>query len=474
MSHIHHKLLVSLLVGAAALATVPASQTVAGNAMASPAVAPIDRVVHLHRGGPDVTIPFRSAANGESFLDVTVSAPGVSWAKRRNESAVVSAFVDGDYITDILITSPSSTRRQFALGHVDSGRHTLRLHYATRQSRSDEGKARLSRIGIHTVGRADPGYVADKYAPVVYGRNLADYGGPFQNAYTDAPLVAWHEVTDADTPGHSIIEYSVVWSNEDGGTDSPGLMAVWGRTTDIEWIYRLEVDENGHRVPGSDVYQAPAHQTLRFKGTYTDGHPLLQTCTSNNNMCDVVDDPMRFSLSTVQTRPVKAAREHLMDINPWTYPVMAKEMLREKKIEHPSDPSTPAVGDQRSYLYVAFDHDTVPPDREASVGLIAVVRLKGDRTLYRSNHDISYWSVNRDVPAATTVELPVGTTRADVASLSVRRVPIGDDSGARLHVTDINRAFFLGHDYLPGKSFIEWHGSRTLTPKHPSATLWRQ
>ena len=39
---------------------------------------------------------------------------------------------------------------------------------------------------------------------------------------------------------------------------------------------------------------------------------------------------------------------------------MAQEMIREGKIESPSDPATPAVGDQRNYLYVAVDHDTTP------------------------------------------------------------------------------------------------------------------
>jgi hypothetical protein len=60
---------------------------------------------------------------------------------------------------------------------------------------------------------------------VLYGRNLADFGGPFDNAYSDAPLVAWHEATPAATPGHTMLQYSIIWSNEDGGTNTPQLMA---------------------------------------------------------------------------------------------------------------------------------------------------------------------------------------------------------------------------------------------------------
>src|SRR5262249_15480161 len=187
------------------------------------------------------------------------------------------------------------------------------------------------------------------------------------------------------TAGHSIIEYSVVWSNEDGGTSPPALMAQWGRTTDIEWIYRVEVNARGHRVPGSGVFQSPAHGTTVFHGQYDGTHPLLQTCPSNNNVCDKptlktqhqAADPMRFALSTRQVRPIGQPREHLMDVHPWTYQVMAREMVREGKVEPTSDPATLSLGDPRTYLYLAVDHDTVPPGAASGVGLAVEVQLTG-------------------------------------------------------------------------------------------------
>jgi hypothetical protein len=263
-----------------------------------------------------------------------------------------------------------------------------------------------------------------------------------------------------------------MWSNEDGGTNTPALMAQWGRTTDIEWVYRVEVNARGRRVPDTGVFQAAAHQTKRFRGTYDGTHPLIQTCTSNNNMCQKIDDPMRFALSTRAMLPAGQPREHQMDIHPWTYQLMAREMLREHKIESPSDPSTPDVGDQRSYLYVAVAHDTTPPPSAAGVGLAVDVRLQGDVTTYTSNHDIAFWTINRNGPAATTVELPVGTTAADVASISVRRVPIGTDNGASLTVTDLDRAFFLRTSYRPRPSFAHWHGSVTLSVDAPQKEIW--
>ena len=78
-----------------------------------------------------------------------------------------------------------------------------------------------------------------------------------------------------------------MWSNEDGGTPTPALMAQWGRTTDIEWVYRVEVERQGPPcarhggVPGARPRDAESSA-----GAYDGTHPLLQTCTSNNNVCD--------------------------------------------------------------------------------------------------------------------------------------------------------------------------------------------
>jgi hypothetical protein len=436
--------------------------------------------VNVHRGGPDKTIGFHRAHAGEVFFDATVSAPGVSWAQRGNESAVVSAYVDGHYATDIVITARGHVTRQFALGSLRAGHHTLRLHYGDHRSPSNAGVAKLRDLAFRTVRPGSTAYAAARFAPVLYGRNVAGLGGRFQNNRTDTPLVAWHEVLPAADPTHRILEYSVVWSNEDGGTPTYALMARWGRTTDIEWIYRVEIDAHGHRVAGTGVFQSPDHGTEMFRGRYDGTHPLLQTCTSNNNVCDAkalkqqhqATDPMRFALSTREVLPSGQPREYVMDASPWTYRVMAREMVREHKVESPSDPTSLAMGDQRTYLYVAVDHDTIPPADTGGMGLIVEVRLKGDLTTYTSNHGNPFLTLNRDDPAATTVELPAGTTKADLASISVSRVPQGTDNGASLTVTDVQRAFFLGSTYLPKPSFVHWHGSITLDGASPTHEVW--
>ncbi|MDQ3569103.1 MAG: hypothetical protein M3396_00450 [Actinomycetota bacterium] len=471
------------LVVVLAVATSLTTFVVAG---APPAEArPMRGTAVVQRNGRPVTMSFTTARAGEGLVELTASAGGVDWGRPGAESAVVSVWVDGTYASDLVIFSEEPTVRRLALGHLGAGQHTLELRFAADRSPAGARRAKLRALSVDVVAPTDEAALALRHAPVLYGRSIAvanaegsgtTYAGPFQNAVTDTPLLAWHEVRPAAIPGNRILEYSVVWSNEDGGTNSPALMARWGRTTDIEWIYRVEVDAAGNRVPGTAVYQGPNHLTLPFDGTYEDDHPLLQTCTANNMVCDdLVDARMRFFLAADASRPANRAREVLMDRNPWTYPVMAKEMVREGRIEPAPSPTTPALGDQRSYLYLEVDKDTVPPNPPTGpwVGLAVQVRLAGDANVYRSDHFVPDWSIKRDVPAATTVELPLGTTADDVVEIIAHRVVVGPpDPGSSITVTDVNRAFFLDSSYLPQPSFIDWHGSVTLSPAQPAASLW--
>ncbi len=447
-----------------------------GTASAAPST---NQVIRLHRGGPDASVWFTTDRSAEVLFDVTASAPDADWSVRGGESAVASVSVDGAYETDIVIPLAQPIARHFVLGKLAAGRHRLALHFADDRSAPAVRTATLSGFRFTTYAPGDDGYLAAKFTPVLYGRNLDQFGGPLDNAFSDTPLVAWHESAPAVTPGHTLLQYSIIWSNEDGGTDTPALMARWGRTTDIEWIYRVEIDQDGNRVPGSDTYQAANHATTQFNGRYEDDHAVLDTCTSNNNICDVVNDPMRFFLSAQENLAAGQPREHVMDTNPWTYQVMAAEMKREGKLETEPDPSTAKVSDQRDYLFIAVKKDTIPPGNSTTpwVGLTVGVKLKGGATVYRSDHlgtgGQTDWSLQRDDPAATTVELPAGTTQADIDQILVYRVVNGTtDPGYAVHVTGVTRAFFLGNDYLPQQSFLDWQGGITLTTATPSAVLW--
>jgi hypothetical protein len=430
----------------------------------------------VERDAPARSLSFNAAKDGEAVIGFTASAPGVSWAREGAESAVLKVSVDGRHVTDLVVPGSDRVPRSLGLGRVSKGKHKVTLEFGDAASSPAARRVVLERPKVRM---PDADQLILRHAPIMVGRTLATLGDAYQNARTDTPLIAWHESRPAAIEKHTVLEYSVVWSNEDGGTNTPALMARWGRTTDIEWIYRVEVDENGDRVGGIAEYHGPNHVTTPFTGRYEGDHPLLQTCTNNNNMCDVLTPvaPLRFFPDASRTRPTDRTREIVMDREPWTYRVMAHEMLREGRLEQTPDASTPEVGDLRTYLFVELAKQTGSPTQGTGSrpGVSLGIRLKDDpSTLYRSDHLVPSWSIERDGAAATTVELPQGSTVEDIASIEAIRQPVGaGDNGAPSTVTAIHRGFFLDESYLPQESAVTWSGSVTLTPESPTAVLWQ-
>ncbi|GLW10202.1 hypothetical protein Misp01_53300 [Microtetraspora sp. NBRC 13810] len=133
------------------------------------------------------------------------------------------------------------------------------------------------------------------------------------------------------------------------------------------------------------------------------------------------------------------------------------------------------MSDQRNYLYAVLEKTTQAPNSGSSwAGVALGVRLVNGDTVYLSHHTDPTWSLQRDDPAATTVELPAGTTADDIAEVTAHRIVVGTDTGAAVRVTGIQRAFFLGQDYLPQESFLSWNGDVALDAATPSAVLWRR
>jgi hypothetical protein len=460
---------------------VVAILTILGTSMPAAGGAPGARRVAVTRAGRDAMVTFRTRVAGEELVDVTAAAPGISWELEGAESAVVQLSVDGVFVGDDVVMAATPITRRFDLGSLQAGSHTLRLHFDAASSATPADVVYVHRTHFHTVAAGTIDYISLSHSPVLYGRNgvgiTADESGPYQNAVTDSPLVAWHEDTAAPTPGHRLLEYSIVWSNEDGGTSTPALMARWGRTTDIEWIYQVEVDAFGRTVPGTAFFQSPGHGKTLFAGTYEGDRPLLQTCTLNNNVCDRVDDPMRFSLSTEESLDATTqAREQVMDANPWTYRIMAEEARREGKVVVAPDPAqTLFIADPDDYLYLVVRKHTVGSTNTGPswVGLAIGVRLKGDATVYRSDKGLHPdWSLQRDEPAATTVQLPPDTRPSDIAEIEAIRVPFGTDTGATIEVNAVNRAFFLSSRDQPQRSILSGPTPATLTVSSPTATLY--
>ncbi|MFI1581902.1 hypothetical protein [Embleya sp. NPDC020630] len=469
--------------GLAGPASAARAAEAAGSADSAAATTGAHGTFSVHRDGRPVVVPFRAGRDGEALVTLTVAAPGVDWGRAGAESAVVQLFVDGRPAGDVVVFGATPTERGFALGALRKGRHELSIRFAADRSSPAGSVVHVSRLRTRTIATGDREHAVAANAPVLYGRNIpgAPGGatGPFQNAVTDTPVLAWYQEAPAATAGHRVLTYTIVWSNEDGGTSTPALMARWGRTTDIEWAYRVEVDRGGRAVPGTAFFQSPNHGTTPFAGRYEDGHPLLQTCTLNNNLCDVVDDPMRFAPAAVErlADPTRTAREEMVDRHPWVYPVMVQEMRREGRVvaDPPADTTT-LIADPTDYLYAVIRKTTSEPPAGAAGwnGVALGVRVKGDPTLYRSDRGRVDWSLQRDDPAATTVRLPHGTRASDIVEVVAIRTVAGVDPGSTITVNGINRAFLLGRDDRPGRAVPVHPKAVTLTAAAPEAVLYRR
>ena len=173
------------------------------------------------------------------------------------------------------------------LGAVSSGDHAIKIEQdPTLTAASLRGKAVAQLdVEIEQIAATDSSSQAISLAPFIYAR--PDTVGKF----SDVPLLMWYEIEPTERGKR--YRYSVIFSNEDGGTPADRLMATWGRTTDIEYLYSVEVDASGAIL--SEDMQGPKHEILPFKGQREGRHPLLWVSTENNMVLDHGTTAVRYA-----------------------------------------------------------------------------------------------------------------------------------------------------------------------------------
>ena len=107
----------------------------------------------------------------------------------------------------------------------------------------------------------------------------------------------------------------MIFSNEDGGTATPALLARWGRTTDIEMMYEEEW-RDGRMATAR--FQAPDHKVVEYKGRRDGDHPALVDATLNNVFLDRGRTAVRVTMVPLLVDLESATRESVMDKAPWT------------------------------------------------------------------------------------------------------------------------------------------------------------
>jgi hypothetical protein len=400
--------------------------------------------------------PLEAPSDGEALLNLQ--------ARAQTGPALLAIGIDGRLVSHAVVPPGGPIPVAVSLGRVPRGSHR-----ATVEPVDGFASAAIDPDPAFTLADVDhPASVVLRHAPILFGRTAGVPGDPYQNVHTDVPLLAWH--VERSMGPHRLLEYSVLWSHEDGGTDGPTLMARWGRTTDIEWVYRVRVDHRGRRIPGSAEYQGPGHVSRAFAGRYELDHPLLQVCTPNNMVSDRVDGVLRFALAADTSMLPDRAREAMMELHPWTRRVAASEVTAAGLTDPGSAARSPTLGHPRRYLYLELATHRLPATTRPA-GLAIGIRVAGDPTVYRSDHGLLDRSITRSGPVSAAVKLPAGTTVADVDQVLAIRVSA---PGACDHilVDGVTRGFLLTETLAPGPSLSGRGRQVVLTPHRASAVVW--
>jgi hypothetical protein len=340
-------------------------------------------------------------------------------------AAALTVVVDGRQTQYVLLTPGSGRATYDALvGPLDAGTHHILLQPSPLWIWPPGFT--IAAVKSKTVTPADDARGILARAPT-FGLRADTIG-----TASDLLLIVY--VEDQRRDGQGWVRYSAIFSNEDGGTPPPALMARWGRTTDIELVY--EVEWNGPKVVQERI-QAPDHEMRTFQGTREGLHPTLLVATLNNMVLD-------RGRSLVTVRPVPSevtldarTRESVMDDHVWTYRVMARELVAEERIGK-------EIEDPLEFLYVEAKLDL----ENASVSALA-------------GSDSSSWSESSrgrdDLTVARNGWVRIAIPAA--ASATSLRWKCHARPGATAPpprcVIESTRAFRLDREYVPSPNLID-------------------
>lgn len=411
---------------------------------------------HLGRG-ETLDYAFVLEAPGEAWVALTLTAPGTSWA--RAEAAVACLEVDGRAAQHLVLAGgEDAVEYARLLGRLSAGPHRLVLRFDAALSAPGAHALECRGVSVRAVPDDDAAAFLWRHAPVLHYRTL---DGPLDGLTTDTPLLLFHRpVETADGRG---VEYHVIYSHEDAGTDLSGLLACWGHTTDIEWVFRVVRDGCGRIV--REEFQGPGHEAVPFRGRRAlGGHAMLQVASRNGMVTDRVTSPYRAALAPVAAQPAGEPREGVQYRFPWIHRVSALEVMRQERLEREPRSATPAAADPRAYLYVQIRR--LPPGGPAP-GVEALARIRG--AWYGSawhRPDLAFRGQDAE---STAVKLPPGSGEDEIQAIALRVVEPSPSPVALRFV----RAFCLDDAYRPRPSFAG-PAECTLGAEAPEVQVWRR
>ena len=378
------------------------------------------------------------------------------WGVAGREGAAVTIAVDGSYRTHVMLTrGDRDSEYRILLGRYDRGAHSITVAADPSTAAPNAGAIRVSRVDVATIREGEPAYEGLAHAPILHARPNTI------GRFTDVPLLMWYET--GPTPRGRSYRYSVIFSNEDGGTATDRLMATWGRTTDIEFVYGVEVDHAGRII--AEDFQGPDHVVAPFRGRKDAQHPIEFVVTDNNMVSDQPQagsplPSMRFSPAPELHDLTNQSREVVMDAHPWTYRVMSQELSREGKIADNAAAGSGKIPDPRRFVFVEACSEL---DGAALAFGVRVMTSSGPRW-FDSHRDRDQFRIVRTGCFRGAIPIPAGSqpNRIDAIRFRAWRQADAKTPQPAVRVTRVNRVFTLGDDYAIKPVRFEWKGSLPL------------
>ena len=204
-------------------------------------------------------VSFEVAQDAEVVASVNAGCAGCDWGRAGREAAVLRLEVDGAYSQHLFLTrGAAAADYKILLGPLGKGAHSLKISLDRRASAKTIANAEVTNVAVNFSHVSDPEHDAVALAPVLYARPNTI------GRFTDVPLLMWYE-KETTVRGFRF-RYSVVFSNEDGGTPADRLLATWGRLTDLEYVYGIEFDRDGKVITwnshAENLFGYPAEQAL--------------------------------------------------------------------------------------------------------------------------------------------------------------------------------------------------------------------
>ena len=402
------------------------------------------------------TIEFRAAAAGEAVATIVAGCAGCDWSAAGREAALLELAVDGRYSQHVALTRGAAPAEyRVMLGSVDAGPHRITIARDAKRSAAGAGAITFGRVDVKVFDQGTPEYPWLARAPILHARP-----GTVEK-FSDFPLAMYAEQHVAGESGSRYqLQYTIIFTNEDGGTPTDRLMATWGRTTDIEFIYGLTEPAAGD-TPREEI-QAAGHRWIPFQGPREGLHPLLWVATENNMVADRgAVDAIRFAPAPQLVSLAGTAREQVMDDNPWMYAVTSAEMLREHRIDPAAAPGSGRIVDPRRYVTV----EACGRVKDATLAFDIGVRAPGDSDIIWLPTDTDpRFRIARGGCFRGGAPMPAGVTGTGVAGLRIRAYARPARAGepappSTVVLEAVTKVFMLGDSFVPKALPLAWTGS---------------